>query len=43
MSKQEGGSAEEPEYPRWNRVYITVIIYAICLIVGLWLFSKMFQ
>ena len=34
---------EEREYPHWNRVYITVIIYTICLIVGLWLFSKVFQ
>jgi hypothetical protein len=34
---------EEREYPRRNRVYITVIIYTICLIVGLWLFSRMFQ
>jgi hypothetical protein len=33
----------EREYPYWNRVYITVIIYTICLIVGLWLFSRMFQ
>jgi hypothetical protein len=34
---------EEREYPHWKRVYITVIIYTICLIVGLWLFSRMFQ
>jgi hypothetical protein len=34
---------EEGEYPHWNRVYITVIIYTICLIVGLWLFSRVFQ
>jgi heme/copper-type cytochrome/quinol oxidase subunit 2 len=34
---------EEREYPHWNRVYITVIIYTICLIVVLWLFSRMFQ
>jgi hypothetical protein len=34
---------EEREYPHWNRVYITVIIYTMCLIVGLWLFSRMFQ
>jgi hypothetical protein len=34
---------EEREDRRWNRVYITVIIYTICLIVGLWLFSRLFQ
>jgi hypothetical protein len=34
---------EEREYPHWNRVYITVVIYSICLIVGLWLFSRMFH
>jgi len=34
---------EEREYPHWNRVYITVIIYTTCLIIGLWLFSRMFQ
>jgi hypothetical protein len=34
---------EEREYPHWNRVYITVMIYNICLIIGLWLFSQMFQ
>ena len=33
----------EREYPHWNRVYITVIVYTIALIVGLWLFSRMFQ
>lgn len=34
---------EEREYPHWNRVYITVIVYSIALIIGLWLFSQMFQ
>jgi len=34
---------EEREYPHWNRVYITVIIYTTCLIVVLWLFSRIFQ
>ena len=34
---------EERESPHWKRVYITVIVYTICLIVGLWLFSRMFQ
>jgi len=33
----------EHEYPHWNRVYITVIVYTIALIIGLWLFSRMFQ
>ena len=34
---------EEREYSHWNRVYITVIIYTTCLIVVLWLFSRIFQ
>ncbi|MDX2043841.1 MAG: hypothetical protein SF097_21680 [Acidobacteriota bacterium] len=34
---------KEREYPHWNRVYIVVIIYTIATIVGLWLFSRMFQ
>ncbi len=33
----------EREYPHWNRVYITVIVYTIILIIGLWAFSRMFQ
>ncbi|HEX8998482.1 MAG TPA: hypothetical protein VGB07_01205 [Blastocatellia bacterium] len=33
----------EREYPHWNRVYITVIVYTIILMIGLWLFSRMFQ
>ena len=33
----------EREYPYWNRVYITVIVFTAALIVGLWLFSRMFQ
>ncbi len=33
----------EREYPHWNRVYITVIVYTTALIIGLWLFSRMFQ
>lgn len=33
----------EREYPYWNRVYITIIVYTIALIIGLWLFSRMFQ
>jgi hypothetical protein len=40
---QQTNSDEAREYPYWNRVYITVIIYTIGLIVGLWLFSRMFQ
>lgn len=36
-------SNDEHEYPHWNRVYITVIVYSIVLIVALWLFSRMFQ
>jgi hypothetical protein len=34
---------DEREYPHWKRVYITVIIYTIALIIGLWAFSKLFQ
>jgi hypothetical protein len=33
----------EAEYPHWNRVYITVIIYTTVLIIGLWAISKLFQ
>ncbi len=40
MSQQ---NESEREYPHWNRVYITVIVYTIVLIIGLWLFSRMFQ
>jgi hypothetical protein len=34
---------EEREYPHWGRVYITVIVYTIALIIGLWAVSKAFQ
>ena len=34
---------EEREYPHWNRVYITVIVYTAFLIAGLWAFSQLFQ
>ncbi|MCI0338710.1 MAG: hypothetical protein L0226_14130, partial [Acidobacteria bacterium] len=34
---------DEREYPHWNRVYMTVIIYTIALIIGLWTFSKAIQ
>jgi len=34
---------EEREYPHWKRVYITIIVYTICLIVGLWAFGKLFE
>ena len=34
---------DEEEYPHWNRVYITVIIYNLALIIGLWVFSRQFQ
>jgi hypothetical protein len=30
------------EYPHWNRVYITVVVYTIILIVLIWAFSRMF-
>jgi hypothetical protein len=34
---------DEREYPHWGRVYITVIIYTIALIIGLWTVSKAFR
>lgn len=34
---------DEREYPYWNRVYISVIVFTIALIIGLWWFSRMFQ
>jgi hypothetical protein len=42
MNQSTEGDGER-EYPHWNRVYLSVIIYTTCLIVGLWLFSRMFQ
>jgi hypothetical protein len=33
----------EEEHPYWNRVYLTVIIYTLALITGLWAFSRQFQ
>ncbi len=36
-------SNEEQEYPHWNRVYTTVVVYSIALIFVLWLISKQFQ
>jgi hypothetical protein len=40
MNNQPG---EEREYPHWNRVYLAVIIYTICLIGALWLFARAFS
>ncbi len=34
---------EETEYPHWNRVYITVIIFTVLLIAGLWAITQLFQ
>jgi hypothetical protein len=34
---------DEHEYPYWNRVYLTVIVFTIALIFVLWLISKQFQ
>lgn len=34
---------DEQEYPHWRRVYLTVIIYTLALIIGLWAFSKLFE
>ncbi|MEY4167443.1 MAG: hypothetical protein RIR52_1267 [Acidobacteriota bacterium] len=33
----------EREYPHWNRVYWLVIIYALLLILILWLISRRFD
>jgi hypothetical protein len=34
---------DEEEYPHWSRVYLTVIIYTLALIIGLWVFSQQFE
>lgn len=34
---------DEQEYPHWNRVYLSVIVYTIALIIVLWFISKQFQ
>lgn len=33
----------EQEYPHWNRVYLIVVLYSIAIMVGLWLFSRMYD
>lgn len=43
MNEHSTASADEQEYPHWRRVYITVIVYTIALIIGLWAFSKLFE
>ena len=43
MQEQKDSSAEEREYPHWNRVYAVVLVYTAALIVGIWLFSRAFQ
>jgi hypothetical protein len=40
MKKEQQG---EREYPHWNRVYITVVVYTLVLIILIWAFSRMFQ
>lgn len=40
MSKE---NKDEREYPHWNRVYATVVVYTIVLIILIWAFSRMFQ
>jgi hypothetical protein len=30
------------EYPHWNRVYITVLLFTVVVIYGIWLFSSWF-
>lgn len=43
MNRPESRNGEEREYPHWNRVYAAVIVFATALIIGLWLFSRLFQ
>jgi hypothetical protein len=43
MGNQQIPVSDEPEYPHWGRVYLIVIIYTAALILGLWLFSQMFE
>jgi hypothetical protein len=43
LNEMDIENQDEREYPHWNRVYITVIIYTIALIVGLWAVSRAFQ
>ena len=33
----------EAEYPHWGRVYAAVIVFTALTILGLWLFSRMFE
>jgi hypothetical protein len=36
-------AGNKPDYPHWGRVYIIVVIYTAALVVGLWLFSRLFE
>lgn len=33
----------EREYPYWNRVYGTVVVFTIAVIILIWAFSRMFE
>ncbi len=33
----------EREYPHWNRVYLIVVLYSIAIMIGLWLFSRLYD
>ena len=43
MKDKETQQIDEQEYPHWNGVYLTVIIYTTALITVLWFISKQFQ
>ena len=41
--KDSHSPGDEREYPHWNRVYTVVVVYTAALIIGLWLFGRMFR
>ncbi|MFN0086802.1 MAG: hypothetical protein ACKVX9_15535 [Blastocatellia bacterium] len=41
--RESGEPGEEREYPYWNRVYATVVVFAITVITLIWAFSRMFE
>ncbi len=43
MKDEKQEPNEEAEYPHWNRVYFTVIVFTAVLITVLWYISKQFQ
>ncbi|MDX2031845.1 MAG: hypothetical protein SF339_14315 [Blastocatellia bacterium] len=43
-SKKEPDEADgEREYPHWNRVYGTVVVFTILVIILIWAFSRTFE